>query len=354
MIEFIETFISGIPFSAVEDRNWQEIALILAPTVLLIIVLFLTSFSLKIKFFKKTIHIICITLSLVFLPYELFRQANEMSKADTNIAITQESLKELLGASNLNHVELLADKEAASKTLEKLLFDVSKEEKQALLTISWLIAENEIQARLHQENKYQSLSDNIQSNLMIMKEEIIDSRPPVEKISDDILHGIEQDLTQLIETKMESLNEDINHSLENFQANISDFIKNQVQEYDEALELILQKNVNEFQQHANKEIIAITRQVNEANLKSMQKLQDTKNSVDNVGEKLASVNLQEVVTNMNQLSVSVGDIKKRNKILFTYNECLRTVGLIDLAGKEAKCRDELNEAIDELKIEQVD
>lgn len=354
MIEFIETFVSGIPFNAVEDRSWLEIALILAPTVLLIIVLFLTSFSLKRKFFKKTVYIICISLSLAFLPYELLRQANEMSKADTNITITQEGLKELLDASNLNHVELLADKEVASKTLEKLLFDINKEEKQALLTVSWLIAENEIQARLHQENKYQSLSDDIQSNLLIMKEEIIDSRPPAEKISDDILHGIEQDLTQLIEIKMELLNEDINHSLQNLQTGISNFIQNQVQEYDETLEVILQKNVDEFQQHANQERIAITRQVKDANLKSMKKLEDTKNSVDNVGAKLASVNLKDVVTNMNQLSVSVDDIQKRNKILFTYNECLRTVGLIDLAGKEAECRNDLNEAIDELKIEQVD
>ena len=351
MNEYIETFISGIPLNAVGDRSWLELASILAPSVFFIFGLFLISLSLRKRFLKKIIYLFCITLSLVFLPYELFRQANEMSKADANIASTQASLKELLDASNRSHIDLLTDKDVATETLEKLLFDVSKEQKHSLLMVSWLIAENEIQARRHQDDKYQSLSDDIKSTLSDIKEEIIDSRTPIQKITDEIQHGIDRDVTQLIEIKMKSFNEDIDHSLQNFQTGVSGFIQERLHEYDETLDLISQKNIDELRQQADQTRITFANQINASNQRSISRLEDTKKSVDNVGAKLASVNLEDVVTNVNQLSISVEDIQKRNQILFNYNECLRTVGIFDLAGKETECRDELNIAMDELEPE---
>lgn len=272
-----------------------------------------------------------------------------MSKADANIASTQASLKELLDASNRSHIDFLTDKDVASKTLEKLLFDVSKEQKHSLLMVSWLIAENEIQARRHQDDKYQSLADDIKSTLSDIKEEIIDSRTPIQKITDAIQHGIDRDVTHLIEIKMNAFNEDIDHSLQNFQKGVSTFIQDRLQEYDETLDLISQKNIDELRQHADQTRITFANQVNKSNQRSIAKLEDTKKSVDNVGAKLARVDLENVVTNVNQLAISVEDIQKRNQILFNYNECLRTVALIDLAGKEAECRNDLNTAMDELE-----
>ncbi len=351
MNEFIETFISGDSLNAVGDRSWLELLSILAPTVLLIIGLFLTSLFLKRRYFKKLIYLFGITLCLVFLPYELFRQATVMSKADANITSIQASLKNLLDASSQNHIDLLTDKDVANETLIKLLFGMNKEQKRMLFMTSWLLAENETQARLHQDEKDQLLGDDIKSSLTVIKDEIIDSRTPVKKISDEIQHGIDQDVTQLIEIKMQAFNEDIDHSLQNFQKSISVFIQDRLQKYDETLDLISQKNIEELREYADQERITFVRQVNDSNKRSIAGLEDTKKSVDNVGMKLASANLEEVVTNVNQLSISVKDIQKGNQILFTYNECLRTVGLIDLAGKEAECRNELNLAMDELNIE---
>ncbi|MDH5552793.1 MAG: hypothetical protein OEX82_05615 [Nitrosomonas sp.] len=348
MNEYIETFISGVPLNAIGDRSWFELASILAPSVFFIVGLFLTSLFLRKRFLKKTIYLFCITLSLVFLPYELFRQATEMSKADANITSTQASLKKLLDASSQHHIDLLTDKDVAAETLEKLLFDASKQQKHTLLMVSWLIAENEIQARRHQNDKYQSLSDDLKLSLSAIKEEIIDSRTPIQKITDEIQLGIDRDVTHLIEIKMKAFNDDIDNSLQSFQKSIGGFIQDRLHEYDETLDLISQKNIDELRQHADQARIEFANQVNESNKKSIARLEDTKKSVDNVGAKLASVNLEEVVVNVNQLSLSVNDIKKRNQILFTYNECLRTVGLIDLAGKEAECRNELNLAMDEL------
>lgn len=351
MNEYIETFISGVPLNAIGDRDWVEIASILGPSVFFIVGLFFISLFLRKRFLKKIIYLFCITLSLVFLPYELFRQSNEMSKADANIASTQASLKELLDASNRSHIDLLTDKDVATETLEKLLFDVSKEQKHSLLMVSWLIAENEIQARRHQDDKYQSLADDIKLTLSDIKEEIIDSRTPIQKISEEIHNGIDRDITQLIEIKMKAFNKEIDHSLQNFQKGVGTFIKDRLQIYDETLELISQKNIDELIHHADQARVTFADQINKSNQRSISRLEDTKKSVDNVGAKLASVNLEEVVTNVNQLSISVEDIQKRNQILFNYNECLRTVGIFDLAGKETECRDELNIAMDELEPE---
>ncbi len=351
MNEFIETFISGVPLSVVGDRNWLELLSILTPTVILIIGLFFTSLFLKKRFFKKLIYLFCIALCLIFLPYELFRQATIMSKADANIASTQTNLKNLLDDTGRNHIDLLIDKDVAAETLKKQLFGMNNEQKQTLLMTSWLIAENEAQARLYQDEKYQLLGDDIKSSLTVIKDEIIDSRTPVQKISDEIQHGIDRDVTHLIEIKMKAFNEDIDYSLQNFQKGISAFIEDRLQEYDETLDLISQKNIDELRQHADQARITFAQQVNNSNQRSIARLEDTKKSVDNVGAKLARVNLEEVVANVNRLSISVDDIQKRNQILFTYNECLRTVGLIDLSGKETKCRNELNLAIDELNLE---
>lgn len=142
MNDFVTELLSGLPFNAVEDRSWFEIVAILAPSILFISVLFSISFFLKEIFYKKTMIILCVVLTLFFLPYELFRQASEIAKADENINITQNQLKELLTASDLDHLEPLVNQGVASDMLAELIFDLSDGQKQSLIFTGWLIAEN--------------------------------------------------------------------------------------------------------------------------------------------------------------------------------------------------------------------
>ncbi|MDP1951523.1 MAG: hypothetical protein Q8K59_10610 [Nitrosomonas sp.] len=342
MNEFITEYINELPINAVRGRSWFEILSILAPSVILITGLFSLSFFIKRIYFKKLIYIFCLSLTLLFLPYELFRQAADMSKADANIEITQNKLKALLNSSNLDFLDQVVDKAVATKTLEKLIFDLSDEQKQELILVSWLIAENEMKSN-------QLLNNDIRLSLDDLKGDIIKSRPPVDKISADILQRIDQDVTQLIEIKMKSFNQEIDNSLESFQEGVNSFIQTQLQEYGKTLDLITQRNTDELRNYTSQARNAFAREVNESNKKSLQKLQETKNSVDNVGAALERINLKAVVTDVRHLSASVNDIREKNDILFTYNECLRSVGLFDLSGKEEKCRTELNKAMDSFK-----
>lgn len=344
MKELLAGYINELPIDAVGDRSWFEIFSILAPSVILIVGLFILSFYIRRIYFKRIIYVFCLSMSLFFLPYELFRQAADMSKADANIEITQTKLKALLSSSNLDFLDQFIDKGTASETLEKLIFDLNKEQKQEMVLISWLIAENELKSN-------QLLGKDIRSSLDDLKGDIVNSRPSVEKISDDILQHIDKDVTHLIEVKMKSFNQEIDSSLAGFQDGITTFIQTQLQEYEKSLDLITQKNVNELRNYANRTRNSFAQQVNESSKESLQKLQETKNSVDHVGATLEGINLSAVLTDVKNLATTVNDIQRKNDILFTYNECLRSVGLIDLSGKEERCRKQLNKATDSFNAE---
>jgi hypothetical protein len=348
MNDFITELINGLPFNAVEDRSWFEIVSILAPSVLFISVLYGVSFLIKEKDLKTTIYVLCVVLTLFFLPYELFRQASDISKADENVNITQNQLKELLTVSDLNHLEPLVDKGVASEMLTELIYDLSDEQKQSLIFTGWLMAENEIKIKQSVDDRHQSLGEEIQLNLNNITKEIISSRVPTEKISEDILARIDGDVSQLIEQKMAVFNQEIDQSLGNFREKINSFVQNQLDEYEQVLVKITQQNSEELENYSDRARISFATQVNRSNRASLQKLEDTKKSVDDIGTELASANLQNLTDDVKNLSVLMEETQKKNDILFKYNECVRLVGLIDFSGKEEQCRKEMNKSLEKL------
>jgi hypothetical protein len=348
MNDFITGLINGLPFNAVEDRSWFEIVSILAPSVLFISVLYGVSFLIKEKDLKTTIYVLCVVLTLFFLPYELFRQASDISKADENVNITQNQLKELLTASDLNHLEPLVDKGVASEMLAELIYDLSDEQKQSLIFTGWLIAENEIKIKQYVDDRHQSLGEEIQLNLNKVTKEIISSRVPTEKISEDILARIDGDVSQKIEQKMAAFNQEIDQSLGNFREKINSFVQSQLDEYEQVLVKITQQNSEELENYSDRARISFATQVNRSNRASLQKLEDTKKSVDDIGTELASANLQNLTNDVKNLSVLIEETQKKNDILFKYNECVRLVGFIDFSGKEEQCRKEMNKSLEKL------
>lgn len=348
MKDFVVELINALPLSAVEGRSWFEIVSILAPSVLFISVLFGVSFFLREKYLKRTVVILCVVLALFFLPYELFRQASNISKANENINITQSQLKELLTASGLDYLKPLVGKEVASDVLAELIYDLSDEQKRSIIFMGWLIAENETKIKKYVDRIYQSLDEEIKLSLNNVTKEIISSRTPTEKISEDILARIDGDVSQRIEQKMAAFNQDIDQSLGNFQEKINSFVQSQLDEYEQTLVKIAQKNSKELENYSDRARIAFATQLNRSNRASLQKLEDTKKRVDGIGTELASANIKNLTGDVKKLSVLIEEIQKKNDILFKYNECIRLVGFIDFSGKEEQCRKEMNRRLENL------
>jgi hypothetical protein len=348
MKDFAIELINTLPLNAVEERSWFEIVSILAPSVLFISVLFGVSFFLREKYLKQTVVILCVVLTLFFLPYELFRQASNIAKADEKIIVTQSQLKELLTASDLDHLEPLVDKEVASDMLAELIYDLSDEQKQVLIFMGWLIANNETKIKQYVDDKYQSLGEEVKLSLSNATKEIISTRMPTEKISEDILVRIDDDVSQRIEQKMAAFNQEIDQSLGDFQEKINLFIQDQLNEYEQTLVKITQKNTNELENYADRARISFATQLNKLNRASLRQLEDTKKSVDDIGTELASANLKSLTGDVKNLSALIEEIQKKNDILFKYNECIRKVGFIDFSGKEEQCRKEMNRSLEKL------
>ena len=348
MKDFAIELINTLPLNAVEERSWFEIVSILAPSVLFISVLFGVSFYLREKYLKQTVVILCVVLTLFFLPYELFRQASNIAKADEKIIVTQSQLKELLTASDLDHLEPLVDKEVASDMLAELIYDLSDEQKQALIFMGWLIANNETKIKQYVDDKYQSLGEEVKLSLNNATKEIISSRMPTEKISEEILVRIDDDVSQRIEQKMAAFNQEIDQSLGDFQEKINLFIQDQLNEYEQTLVKITQKNTNELENYADRARISFATQLSRSNRASLRQLEDTKKSVDDIGNEIANANLKSLTGDVNNLSALIEEIQKKNDILFKYNECIRKVGFIDFSGKEEQCRKEMNRSLEKL------
>lgn len=335
--EFIAELINGFSINMITDRSWFEIVSILAPSVILISVLFGSSFFLQ-KNWKIVTYITCLLLTLFYLPYELFRQTTTLSKAQVNIDEMQTSLKTLLNTSDLTHIENLTDKEVASNMLEEMISHLSPKEKKELILISWLIAENEKQSAHFHEDKQKLFSDEIKSSLNEAKREIIHTREPVDKISDDILKRMDKDINYLIENRMRSFSEAIDHSLQIFQQEINTFVQNEMKTYEEILANLIHKSTAELRNYTSEAKQEFSNQIRYVNEEPLQKLDETKESIDHLENTVQNINLDKVVAYIKQLSDSIDLIQKQNDIRFEYNECLRTVGWIDLEGKEEGCR----------------
>ncbi len=350
--EFIAGLLNNFSLSTVTDRSWFEIASILTPSVILILTLFSFSFTLQKRNWKIVTYITCLFLTLLFLPYELFRQSAAISKAEANIGEMQANLKALLNASDLNQIENLADKEVSSSILEEMIGNLDQKEKKEVLLISLLTAENEKQSFRFLEDKHKRFSDEIKSSISEAQKEIINTREPVDKISGDILKRINEDISHLIENKMQSFNQAIDHSLETFQQGINSFVENELKTYEETLVTLTQKDIgelgNELKNYTNEATQEIANQMKHINNEPLQKLDATQKSIDQLGNTVENINLDKVVVHLKQLSTSIDLLQKQNKVHLEFTECIRSVGWIDLVGKEEECKKKLYTNMNEL------
>ncbi|SFM10262.1 hypothetical protein [Nitrosomonas communis] len=350
--EFIADLLNNFSLSTVTDRSWFEIALILAPSVILILTLFGFSFTLQKRNWKIVTYIACLLLTLLFLPYELFRQSTAISKAQANIGEMQASLKALLNDSDLKYIENLADKEVASSMLEEMISNIDRKEKKEVLLISLLTAENEKQSLRFLEEKYKYFSDEIKSSINKAQKEIINTREPIDKISDDILKRIDSDITHLLENKMQSFNQAIDHSLETFQQGINSFVEKELKTYEETWVTLTQKGISklgsELKNYTNEAKQEIATQMKHINNEPLQKLDTAQKSIDQLEDTVGNINLDKVVAHLKQLLTSIDSLQKQNKVHLEFNECLRTVGWIDLVGKEEECKKKLYTNMNEL------
>ncbi len=295
-----------------------------------------------------TIYATCLALTLVLLPYELLRQSAEMTRADANVEEIQGNLQELLNEANINHLDAVADKGASAEMLDGLIHGLSKEKKNDLILISWLMAENDKLALNKFDNKQQTLANEIKSSLSDTKTEIIDSRTPVEKISDTVVQRLDEEINHLIENKMQAFKQEIDSSLDNFQNGINSFVQTELTNYEEKLAAITELNIEELRGYSNKAQQAFAQQASRSNKESLQRLDDTKQSIDGIGVAIGNINLQDVVQQVKHLTASVNTSQKKQDILFEYNECMRSKGLFGLGGREEECKEEFNEAMDSL------
>lgn len=341
----IGKWVSGFSINVITDRTWVELASILAPSALLILILFGIAVSLENKTWRSFNLWICLLVTIFYLPYELYRQSSNLVKAQTNIGEVQTNLKLLLDSAHLNHVGNLIDEEVSSHVLGEM---IHSGEKKDLLYISWLLSENEKKLLAEQENKQKMIVNELNSALSNLKQEIVETQEPVEKIANDILSRIDGTISQLIESKIQHFNQALNQSLENFQSEINTFVQNELNTYQAKLTEITQQNTDELQSYTRSAKQTFADQINQTNKESLQKLDETTKSIDQMKAALGGINFEQIVGQVQQLSNSIKSAQERNEALFEYNECIRTAGIIDLIGKEEDCKKKLNNRLNEL------
>ncbi|PTN12132.1 hypothetical protein [Nitrosomonas aestuarii] len=348
MNEYIAEFSNLFAFDELVKRSWQEIALVLSPSVLLIFLLFGYIGFLKTKLWQWTIYVTCFVLLVVYMPYELMRQSTEMSRAQANIDEIHDGLQEFLDAAKLGYVSSLNSSEVAASMLDEVIDGLDAQEKKELIVISWIMAENEKQALRQIDNKQRLLADDIKTSVSTAKNEIIDSRAPVEKISGDVVKRLEADVNHLLEDKMNAFKQEIDNTLDNFEKDINTFIQVELGTYEEKLAAITQQNVDELRDYSSKASRSIAQHVNKINKESLQRLDDTKVSIDGIGAAISNIDLQAVIRQISELSSKVESAQKKNDILFEYSECMRSTGMLDLGGKKDECKSALDSALNEL------
>lgn len=337
MNEFIAKILKFVSFESLVERGWLEIAEILMPVFLLALVFLGLSFYIQHKRWKTAASIVCALLALVYLPYEFYRQSMVSARANANVSEIQGNLQSYLDSASLSHAKGIADKEAAASMLDEMIHGLNQEKKKELVLISWLVAENEKYALNQIDSKQKSLGDDIKSNLAAAKVEIIDSRPPVDKISDSIVKKLDDDVKVLIERKMLGFKQEIDNSLDGFKESINTFVQGELNNYQTKLAGITQQNVDELKNYSSRANHAFAEQVNKINQVSLKKLDATKESIEGVGA-ASDTNLKNITQQVKQLSAALETAQKRNDILFEYNECMRTAGMLDLGGKVEQCK----------------
>jgi len=350
MNEFIATITNFFSFDVLAGRSWLDLVQILAPSVILIIVLFyLSIIFIKFQKWRLAAYGLCIVLLVVYLPYELMRQATALARAEANVEAMHSNLHGLLNSANINYLNTAANHELSAEILDDLIRGLDQKKKKDLLLVSWAISENGRNSLNQFNDTQKSFATDIKSSLSETKDEIIQSRPPIEKISETIVKRLDGDINQLVETKMQSFRQEIDQSLDNFNGKINTFVQDELNNYQEKLAAITQQNVEELRNYSGKANQAFADQVNKINRESLQRLEATKKSIDGIGATIADVDLKNVAQQIKQISASMDFAQKKTDILFEYNECMRAAGVLDLAGKEENCRTKLNQSMSSLK-----
>lgn len=348
MNEFISNMLKFISIESLIEKGWLEITQILMPVFLLFLVFLGLSFYIQHKRWKAAASVVCALTVLVYLPYEFYRQSMVAARANANISEIQSSLQNYLDSASLAHAKEIADQQAAASILDEMIHGLNQNKKKELVLISWLVAQNEKNSLAEIDGKQKSLADDIKSNLAAAKTEIIDSRPPVEKISDTIVKKLDDDVKLLVEKKMQAFKEQLDGSLDSFKNSINTFVQAELNNYQTKLAGITQQNVDELRNYSNRANQAFAEQVKKINEVSLRKLDDTKESIEGLGAASDS-NLRNITQQVKQLSVALEVAQKRNEIMFEYNECMRTTGMLDLGGRIEQCKAKYQQELAGLK-----
>ncbi|MFZ1851541.1 MAG: hypothetical protein WAU15_04810 [Nitrosomonas sp.] len=74
----------------------------------------------------------------------------------------------------------------------------------------------------------------------------------------------------------------------------------------------------------------------------------TKEKIEGLGA-ASDAGLKNTVQQVKQLSASLENAQRKNEVLFEYNECMRTAGVLDLCGKVEQCKAKYQQDINSLK-----
>ena len=110
---------------------------------------------------------------------------------------------------------------------------------------------------------------------------------------------------------MQAFKQEIDHSLDSFQEGINTFVQGELNNYQERLAAITQQNVDELRDYSTRLIRLFASQANKINKKSLQKIDDTKASIDGISAAVANINLKNVTQQVKQLSASLELAQKR-------------------------------------------
>ncbi|MBX3616602.1 hypothetical protein [Nitrosomonas sp.] len=352
MNDFISNMLKFLSIESLMEKGWLELAQIIMPLFLLFLTFFGLSFYIQHKRWKAVASVICALVAFVYLPYEFYRQSMVSARAHTNVGEIQQNLQEFMDSANLTHVKGIADKGAAASVLDEMIHGIKSDKKKELILISWLVAESEKNALAQIDGKQKTLTDDLKSDLAAAKVEIIDSHPPVEKISETIVRKLDDDVKVLVEKKMQAFKEELDGSLDGFKDSINTFVQGELNNYQTKLAGITQQNVDELRNVSNRVSQSLAEQVKKVNQESLKKLDDTKESIEGLGAASDS-SLRGITQQMKQLSASLETAQKiaqkRNDILFEYNECMRTTGMLDLGGKGEQCKSKYQQDLAGLK-----
>lgn len=354
MNELINKALNFISADILMGREWLEVLLILAPAIALLVIVFVLCFRIKNRNGRKFALLTCVIVALVYLPYELLRQSKQIDRANVNIKEVQIKLQDLLNSANLHHANILVtgDADVSANVLDDMLHGMDANKKRDLILVSWLLSENEKNSQHQIDNKQQqfqqSLASEIKARLNETKTQIIASQPPVEKISESLEKRLDNEINQMVSEKMQNFKLEIDKSLDHFKNNVNNFVQSELNNYQEKLADVTQKNIDELRGYSNKANQAFAEQVNRTNKESLQKLDATKRSVEGIGARIDEVDLKKIAKYVNNLTISMDHAQKKTDILFDYNECMRAAGVLDLSGKETHCKNKLKQEMSSL------